>query len=258
MTSNYFADHATLAAVDQNDRLAQRRTRWSSRIGFARSATSTRSSTPWSASSCGRGCGRWPADSRRSRRRATSSSTRSSISRSSSSAPRTAGVRAFQNACRHRGVKLVDGRGTCACGFVCPFHGWCYDLSGANTFVPRRGTFAEHNLQPGDIDLRAGAVRGLGRVRVDQPRRRRATAARLHRARGHDARRLEGRVDASRVVARLPPAGELEARPRGVHGAVPRARDAPPAADPWPVPAATARCSTRGSSSSRSSTTSAR
>ena len=64
-------------------------------------------------------------------------------------------VRAFQNACRHRGVKLVDGRGTCATGFVCPFHGWCYDLSGANTFVPRPGTFAEHNLQPGDIDLRS-------------------------------------------------------------------------------------------------------
>ena len=64
-------------------------------------------------------------------------------------------VRAFQNACRHRGVKLVDGRGACETGFVCPFHGWCYDLSGANTFVPRPGTFAEHNLQPGDIDLQA-------------------------------------------------------------------------------------------------------
>jgi phenylpropionate dioxygenase-like ring-hydroxylating dioxygenase large terminal subunit len=63
-------------------------------------------------------------------------------------------VRAFQNACRHRGVKLVDGAGACASGFVCPFHGWCYDLGGANTFVPRLGTFAEHNVQPGDIDLR--------------------------------------------------------------------------------------------------------
>ncbi len=67
----------------------------------------------------------------------------------------TARCAAFQNACRHRGVKLVDGRDTCATGFVCPFHGWCYDLDGTNTFVPRAGTFAEHNLQPGDIDLRA-------------------------------------------------------------------------------------------------------
>jgi phenylpropionate dioxygenase-like ring-hydroxylating dioxygenase large terminal subunit len=64
-------------------------------------------------------------------------------------------VRAFQNACRHRGVKLVDSRDSCAAGFVCPFHGWCYDLSGANTFVPLRGTFAPQNLQPGDIDLRS-------------------------------------------------------------------------------------------------------
>ncbi len=63
------------------------------------------------------------------------------------------GVRAFQNACRHRGVRVVEGRGSCARGFVCPFHGWCYGTDGANTFVPRAKTFAEHNLQAGDIDL---------------------------------------------------------------------------------------------------------
>ena len=63
------------------------------------------------------------------------------------------GVRAFQNACRHRGVKVVVGAGTCAHGFTCPFHGWCYGADGTNTAVPRRKGFAEHNLQPGDIDL---------------------------------------------------------------------------------------------------------
>ncbi len=63
------------------------------------------------------------------------------------------GVRAFQNACRHRGVRVVAGRGTCEDGFTCPFHGWCYGIDGRNTGVPRRKTFAEHNLQPGDIDL---------------------------------------------------------------------------------------------------------
>ena len=62
-------------------------------------------------------------------------------------------VRAFQNACRHRGVQLVEGPGHTDGGFTCPFHGWCYGLDGANTFVSRRSTFAEHNLQPGDIDL---------------------------------------------------------------------------------------------------------
>ena len=63
------------------------------------------------------------------------------------------GVRAFQNACRHRGVKIVEGRGTCEGGFTCPFHGWCYGLDGKNTFVSRAKTFADHNLDPEDINL---------------------------------------------------------------------------------------------------------
>jgi phenylpropionate dioxygenase-like ring-hydroxylating dioxygenase large terminal subunit len=62
-------------------------------------------------------------------------------------------VRAFQNACRHRGVRLVDGHGTCPSGFTCPFHGWCYGADGHNTFVSRPRTFSEHNLQPDDINL---------------------------------------------------------------------------------------------------------
>jgi phenylpropionate dioxygenase-like ring-hydroxylating dioxygenase large terminal subunit len=63
------------------------------------------------------------------------------------------GVRAFQNVCRHRGVKVVEGRGACGSGFTCPFHGWCYGADGKNTHIPQRRTFAEHNVQPGDIDL---------------------------------------------------------------------------------------------------------
>jgi phenylpropionate dioxygenase-like ring-hydroxylating dioxygenase large terminal subunit len=62
-------------------------------------------------------------------------------------------VSALQNACRHRGVKLVEGHGSCASGFTCPFHGWCYGADGVNTHVTQRRTFAEHNLEPGDIDL---------------------------------------------------------------------------------------------------------
>jgi phenylpropionate dioxygenase-like ring-hydroxylating dioxygenase large terminal subunit len=63
------------------------------------------------------------------------------------------GVRAFQNACRHRGVKVVQGRGSRRGGFVCPFHGWCYGTDGHNTRVTQAGAFSEHNLQPGDLDL---------------------------------------------------------------------------------------------------------
>lgn len=63
------------------------------------------------------------------------------------------GVTAFQNACRHRGVRLADGRGSCAEGFTCPFHGWRYDRDGTNVGIPRRRSFSEHNLEPGDLDL---------------------------------------------------------------------------------------------------------
>ena len=35
------------------------------------------------------------------------------------------GVKAYHNACRHRGVQLVSGSGNCETrGFNCPFHGW--------------------------------------------------------------------------------------------------------------------------------------
>ena len=63
------------------------------------------------------------------------------------------GVTAFQNACRHRGVRVAVGHGTCESGFTCPFHGWCYGPDGTNTGVPRRRTFSEHNMQAGDLDL---------------------------------------------------------------------------------------------------------
>lgn len=63
------------------------------------------------------------------------------------------GVQAFQNACRHRGVKVAEGRGSCGTGFICPFHGWCYGPDGTNTFVTRSKTFSDHNLQSQDINL---------------------------------------------------------------------------------------------------------
>ncbi len=62
-------------------------------------------------------------------------------------------VRAFQNACRHRGVKVVEGRGHCARAFQCPFHGWRYGVDGKNAGVIQRRTFADYNLAPDDIDL---------------------------------------------------------------------------------------------------------
>src|ERR1700722_13776915 len=46
------------------------------------------------------------------------------------------GIKAFQNACRHRGVQLAAGHGNRkARGFICPFHGWRYNMAVENTFV---------------------------------------------------------------------------------------------------------------------------
>jgi phenylpropionate dioxygenase-like ring-hydroxylating dioxygenase large terminal subunit len=76
------------------------------------------------------------------------------------------GVKAFRNACRHRGVRLAHGPGNCAKdGFVCPFHGWRYDSEGKNTFVfgpklfsPELLEQAEINLAPVRIEFWAGCA----------------------------------------------------------------------------------------------------
>jgi phenylpropionate dioxygenase-like ring-hydroxylating dioxygenase large terminal subunit len=63
------------------------------------------------------------------------------------------GVQAFYNVCRHRGVQIIQGRGSRPSGFVCPFHGWCYGTDGQNTRVTQASAFSPHNLEPADINL---------------------------------------------------------------------------------------------------------
>jgi glycine betaine catabolism A len=63
-------------------------------------------------------------------------------------------VKALYNSCRHRGVKLIEDRGSSGNGFVCPFHGWCYALDGTNTFVYQPDLFSEHNRGEKDLSLR--------------------------------------------------------------------------------------------------------
>ncbi len=67
------------------------------------------------------------------------------------------GVKAFHNACRHRGVPLADSgtHGNCKTqGFICPFHGWRWNSEGKNTFVYGRHMFSEGQLDPNDLALR--------------------------------------------------------------------------------------------------------
>jgi phenylpropionate dioxygenase-like ring-hydroxylating dioxygenase large terminal subunit len=59
-------------------------------------------------------------------------------------------VRAFRNACRHRGVQLANGHG-CARSLVCPYHGWAYSLDGSLKNIPHENGFP-------DVDK---ATRGL-------------------------------------------------------------------------------------------------
>jgi phenylpropionate dioxygenase-like ring-hydroxylating dioxygenase large terminal subunit len=64
------------------------------------------------------------------------------------------GVKAFRNACRHRGLRLAHGPGHCGPeGFVCPFHGWRWNGEGENTFVFGRHYFDEGLLERAEIDL---------------------------------------------------------------------------------------------------------
>lgn len=64
------------------------------------------------------------------------------------------GVRAFHNACRHRGVQLASGHGNCKSrGFICPFHGWRWNAEGENTFVYGRHLFSDDVLDPADLAL---------------------------------------------------------------------------------------------------------
>ena len=74
------------------------------------------------------------------------------------------GIKAYHNACRHRGVPIAgmpkDGElgtadhGNCKqSGFVCPFHGWRFDMHGDNTLVYGKQLFSEKQLQHADLNL---------------------------------------------------------------------------------------------------------
>jgi len=50
-------------------------------------------------------------------------------------------VRAFVNACKHRGAQLLEGTGQVRNRIVCPYHAWSYDLDGKLTAVPHKESF---------------------------------------------------------------------------------------------------------------------
>jgi phenylpropionate dioxygenase-like ring-hydroxylating dioxygenase large terminal subunit len=75
-------------------------------------------------------------------------------------------VRAFINACRHRGMQVADGSG-CSKAFTCPYHAWTYNLEGALKGIPGRSGFAD--LDPGEHGLaQVHAVEKGGLIYVAQ------------------------------------------------------------------------------------------
>lgn len=72
-------------------------------------------------------------------------------------------IRAFRNACRHRGMQLADGSG-CTKIFRCNYHGWAYRLDGRLEYVPHEHGFPEldknsNGLVPvHEVEIRSGLV----------------------------------------------------------------------------------------------------
>jgi phenylpropionate dioxygenase-like ring-hydroxylating dioxygenase large terminal subunit len=73
-------------------------------------------------------------------------------------------VRAFKNACRHRGTRLLDAPAPCKKKLlVCPYHSWTYDLRGKRTHAPHAEAFgglerARDALVEARIETRHGFV----------------------------------------------------------------------------------------------------
>jgi choline monooxygenase len=72
-------------------------------------------------------------------------------------------IRAFRNACRHRGMQLAEGSG-CTKIFRCTYHGWAYRLDGRLEYVPHEHGFPEldkdsNGLVPvHDVTIQSGLV----------------------------------------------------------------------------------------------------
>ncbi len=71
-------------------------------------------------------------------------------------------VRAFRNACRHRGTQVANGAG-CAKSFVCPYHAWTYELDGRLRHVPHEAGFPgldkkTHGLVPVHAEESLGLI----------------------------------------------------------------------------------------------------
>lgn len=70
-------------------------------------------------------------------------------------------ARVFRNACRHRGMTLVEGPG-CSHALVCRYHGWTYRLDGSLSHVPHPEAFPDLDMPTrGLVEVDSREVDGL-------------------------------------------------------------------------------------------------
>ena len=70
-------------------------------------------------------------------------------------------ARVFRNACRHRGLALVEGAG-CSRALVCRYHGWTYRLDGSLSHVPHADAFPDLDMSTrGLVEVASREVDGL-------------------------------------------------------------------------------------------------
>jgi phenylpropionate dioxygenase-like ring-hydroxylating dioxygenase large terminal subunit len=70
-------------------------------------------------------------------------------------------ARVFRNACRHRGMAVVEGTG-CSHALVCRYHGWTYRLDGSLAHVPHADAFPDLNRSTrGLVEVTSTEVDGL-------------------------------------------------------------------------------------------------
>ena len=76
-------------------------------------------------------------------------------------------VRAFINACRHRGMQVANGSGCKKKAFVCPYHAWTYSLEGKLKRIPGEEGFPDLNKDDHGL-VEVSAIEKGGIVYVQQ------------------------------------------------------------------------------------------
>ena len=76
-------------------------------------------------------------------------------------------VRAFINACRHRGMQVANGSGCKKKAFVCPYHAWTYSLEGKLKRIPGEDGFPDLNKDDHGL-VEVSAIEKGGIIYVQQ------------------------------------------------------------------------------------------